>query len=108
MPNSKCLILSTAGNQEEAQRIAELLVRGHLAACVQITPISSTYWWQEKVMMEAEYLLLIKTSSDRYLEAEKAIQSIHSYEVPEIIQIPISNGLGRYLHWIEENTRPGK
>ncbi len=108
MPDSHCLILTTAGSREEAQQIAELLVGRHLAACVQITSISSTYWWKEKVTTEAEYLLLIKTTSDRYPEAEEAIQSHHSYEVPEIIQIPISNGLSRYLGWIEENTRPVK
>lgn len=101
-----CLILTTAGSQAEAERLAELLVSQRLAACVQVIPISSTYRWQGQVHKEAEFLLLVKTRLALYAQVEAAILANHSYELPEVLQIPITAGLGRYLGWIDENTEP--
>ena len=84
-----------------------MLVSRKLAACVQVTSIDSTYRWQGKIRHEPEYLLLIKTASRLYPEVEAAILENHSYELPEILRIPIEGGLERYLAWIEENTNPG-
>jgi periplasmic divalent cation tolerance protein len=105
MSESYCVILSTAGSLDEANRLAELLVERKLAACVQIANISSVYRWQGQVKKEAECLLFIKTASHLHRQVEAAIVENHSYEIPEVIQIPITNGLERYLGWIGENTK---
>lgn len=105
IPDSYCVILTTAGSQDEAHRLAELLVSRKLAACVQIANISSVYRWKDQVQKEAEYLLLIKTTTPLYRNVEAAIVENHSYEIPEIVQLPIANGLERYLGWIAENTQ---
>jgi len=100
-----CAILVTAGSHDEANRLAEMLVERRLAACVQVTDIASTYRWQGQVTRAAECLLVIKTAARLYPEVEAAILANHSYEVPEIVQIPIEWGLDRYLGWIDENTK---
>ena len=105
MTEASCVILTTAGSRAEADRIAEALVSRRLAACVQISDVTSTYRWYGKVMHEAEQLLLIKTAARLYREVEAAIQELHSYEIPEIVQLPIEAGLDRYLGWIDESTR---
>ena len=104
MHDSYCVILSTAGSQEEANRLAQLLVARRLAACVQIVNASSVYMWKGDLRREGEYLLFIKTAAHRYPDVETALVENHSYEVPEIIQIPVVQGLDRYLAWISENT----
>jgi periplasmic divalent cation tolerance protein len=103
---SYCVILSTASSREEAEKLAELLVRRQLAACVQITPITSVYSWGGEFHKDPEQLLLIKTRVDLYDAVEAAILGDHSYEVPEIIQLPVERGLDRYLAWVEEQTSP--
>ncbi len=105
MTKSYDIILTTTGSKEEADRLAEMLVSRQLAACVQVINIGSTYMWQGKITQEAEFLLLIKTASHLYSEVEKIIVENHSYEIPEIIQIPIVQGLPAYLAWIDENTK---
>ena len=104
MPDSYCVILTAAGSLDEADRLAELLVTRRLAACVQIASISSVYRWKGKVTKEPEFLLLIKTAAHLYAEVEAAILESHSYELPEIIQLPVMQGLDRYLEWIDGNT----
>jgi periplasmic divalent cation tolerance protein len=104
MPESYCVILSTAGSKEEADRLAEMLVSRKLAACVQITAISSVYTWQGELHKDAEHLLLIKTLSSRFADIQAMILENHSYEVPEIVQLPVQQGLPAYLDWISENT----
>jgi periplasmic divalent cation tolerance protein len=104
MPDDFCIIFTTAGSQEEADQLAEMLVARRLAACVQIANIASCYRWKGKMIKEPEFLLLIKTAADLYAEVEAAILENHSYEVPEIVQLPITQGLDRYLEWIGQNT----
>lgn len=82
----------------------ELLVTRRLAACVQTTGITSRYVWKGQYTREDETLLLIKTTTRLALEVERAIRENHSYEVPEIIQVPIERGLDAYLQWIAEST----
>lgn len=101
---SYCVILTTTGEQEEAERLAAMLVKAQLAACVQLSPITSTYSWQGTLHQDPEWLLLIKTRADLYEEVEDALGVHHSYDTPEIIQIPIIRGSGAYLSWIDENT----
>ncbi len=105
MHNAYSVILTTAGSEDEANRLAEMLVSRQLAACVQIASIASCYKWKGQVTREPEQLLLIKTAAHLYPQVEAAIVENHSYEVPEVIQLPVEQGLDRYLSWIAENTR---
>lgn len=96
------MVLTTCPTREEAYRLASLLVRGHAAACVQITEITSCYEWKGEVKTEPEQLLIIKARADAYEKIEKIISDNHSYEVPEIVSIPIDRGSTAYLRWIDE------
>lgn len=96
------VILTTCATIDEAETIALMLVERRLAACVQITNITSYYEWKGKVTSDAEQLLLIKARSDAYQAIEQAITEHHSYEVPEIVQLPIQAGLDKYFSWIDE------
>ena len=100
-----CIVTNAVSSQEEAEKIASVLVSQELAACVQMMPIQSCYLWKGKMINEAEVLLLIKTRGDLYQEVEAAILKNHSYEIPEIIQIPIEKGLDRYLNWMDVSTK---
>jgi periplasmic divalent cation tolerance protein len=98
------LIISTAGSKEEASRIAHALVERKLAACVNIVgPIDSVYRWQEKIESAPEFLLLIKSTSAKSATAVACIRELHSYDLPEAIEINIDGGSAEYLKWIGEN-----
>lgn len=97
-----CVVLTTCPDPEEARRLASLLVRGHLAACVQISGITSCYEWKGEVHTDPEQILFIKARSDAYEKIESLIRENHSYEVPEIVQILIDRGSAPYLRWIDE------
>lgn len=100
----KRIVLSTAGSENEARKIARQLVERRLAACVNIVPrIESTYRWQGKVESNQEWLLLIKTSADLFDSVRNAIRELHSYELPECIAITIEHGSSEYLDWIEQS-----
>ncbi len=99
------LVLVTCGSEEEASKIAHSLVEEHLAACVNIlSPIRSIYRWEGKVCDGKEWLLMIKTQKRRFKELEKKVKSLHSYSVPEIIALPITQGSSSYLQWLTEMT----
>ena len=98
--------MTTCPDMPAAEKIASELVDNSLAACVQLLPgIRSFFRWQGKVDRADEILLLIKTTAQRYAEIENIINSLHSYEVPEIIAVPVTAGLRDYLNWIDDNTR---
>lgn len=97
-------IITTVDNQEKALKIAENLVQRKLAGCVQVSgPITSTYWWEGKVETSKEWYCIIKTLSNLYKEVEAAILSIHPYEVPEILALPIIGGNPAYLNWLYDS-----
>lgn len=99
------VVLVTCGSEEEALRISRALVEEHLAACINlISPVRSIYRWEGEILDEKEWLLVIKTQSQRFDELEKRVRSLHSYSVPEIISLPIQKGSSKYLRWINENT----
>ncbi|HZX30520.1 MAG TPA: divalent-cation tolerance protein CutA [Rhodocyclaceae bacterium] len=99
------LVLTNCPDAAVAEDIARHLVEGRLAACVNIlAPCRSVYRWQGAVETAAEVPLLIKTSADRYAALEAAIQAVHPYEVPEIIALPIDQGLPAYLDWVANET----
>ena len=100
------MIMTTCPDAPAAETIASELVVKSLAACVQVVPgVKSFYRWQGQLDSAAEQLLLIKTAADKYDEIEKLIISLHSYEVPEIIAVPVETGLRDYLAWIDDNTK---
>jgi periplasmic divalent cation tolerance protein len=101
-----CIVLSTTSSQEEADKIAGVLLEKRAAACVQMTPIVSLYHWKGKVERDNEVRLLIKTTDALYPRVESLIRENHSYEVPQIVKLQISAGLPEYLGWIAEETKP--
>lgn len=99
------IVLVTAGSQAEADAIARTLISERLAACVSITPINSIYTWKNEVCSENEWQLTIKTDLSLFEALETKIREIHSYEVPEIIALPILAGSEPYLQWIRKQVR---
>ncbi|MBO3798727.1 MAG: divalent-cation tolerance protein CutA [Thermoproteota archaeon] len=94
-------VLTTTGGREEAVKIARILLERRLAGCVQVLgPVSSLYWWKGKIEEAEEWLCVIKSREDLYEELEKTIRENHSYEVPEIITMPIVSGSRSYLEWM--------
>lgn len=102
---SHVILFSTASTEEEATKIANALVSKHLAACVNIVPkIRSIYFWKEKVCDEPEVLMMIKALQTNVEAIKTELKSLHSYECPELIAVPISDGLPEYLKWIDESS----
>jgi len=98
-------VLTTAASEEEAGRIASLLVEKQLAACVQVVgPIVSCYRWQGRIEEGREWQCLVKTTRAAYEAVEASIREVHSYDEPEIIATPIAAGSAGYLAWIDENV----
>lgn len=103
------LILCTCPDQKTAQAIANRLVDESLAACVNILPgLTSIYQWQGKRESAQEHLLLIKTTNEVYQTLEQTITELHPYELPEVIAVPVTQGLDAYLGWIEQQTVKAK
>jgi periplasmic divalent cation tolerance protein len=101
----KQIVLSTAGSEDEARKIARNLIERKLAACVNIVPgIESVYHWQGKIESSREWLLLIKTTAARFADVQKIIRELHSYDLPECIAIGIDEGSAEYLNWIGESV----
>lgn len=95
------LVLTTVADDAEATRIANHLVERELVACVNIVgPIRSIYRWQGAVQEDGERLLVMKTMSDRFERVRVAIRELHSYDVPEVIAVPVAAGDDAYLAWI--------
>jgi periplasmic divalent cation tolerance protein len=99
----KRIVLTTAGSEDEARKIASQLVERQLAACVNIIPqVESIYRWQGKVESAEEWLLLIKTTAERFEKVRDAIRELHSYDVPECIAVAIEDGSPEYLRWLAD------
>ncbi len=101
----KVVVLVTCGSNEEAERIARALVEARLAACVNILgPVRSIYRWEGKLNDDQEVLLLIKTSRSLFDPVRHAVEKAHSYEVPEVICLPIIDGAPNYLDWLADSV----
>lgn len=99
-------ILTTAGSEEEAERIGSALIERRLAACVQVLgPIASRYRWKGEIEEAREWQCVAKTEAARYAEVEAAIRELHSYEEPEILAIPVLAGSRGYLDWVSASLR---
>ena len=104
---SALLVLTNLPDRAAAERIADLLIEKNLAACVNIlAPCRSVYRWKGAVQHDEEHPMLVKTTTERYAELERAIRSAHPYELPEIVAVPIEHGLPEYLQWVSAETKP--
>ncbi|MFN0087454.1 MAG: divalent-cation tolerance protein CutA [Blastocatellia bacterium] len=101
------VVLTTIESHEDAERLARILVERHLAACVQLLPsITSIYRWQGNVERATEILLLIKTTAAAYPQLEADILANHPYQTPEILALPVVEGLADYLNWLIISVQP--
>jgi len=98
----KIVVLSTASSAEEAEKIARALVEARLAACVSVVPgMRSFYRWKGNIEDTAEWLLVIKSSRERFEALRDRLEKIHSYEVPEVIALSVIDGAENYLNWMD-------
>lgn len=100
-----CIVMSTFENEDQANVIIEAVLKENLAACIQTTGISSHYTWNGEICHDKEILVLFKTPACHYDELKEKIKSMHPYETPEIIKVPIEDGLPAYLGWMDEVTK---
>lgn len=101
MGSDSLLVLTTCASPAEADTLATALVQRRLAACVNsLGGVTSTYRWEGSVAREQENLLIIKTTTERYAELERAIRELSSYELPEILAVPVVAGSEAYLAWL--------
>jgi len=99
-----CVVMVTTPTKDEAERLAVATLEARLAACVQIQAIASHYWWDGKITSDAEQLLLFKTVPAKFAPLRDLIMSLHSYDTPEIIQLPVTAGAEKYLAWVRRET----
>lgn len=98
------IVKTTCASKDEARYIANVLVKEKLAACVQLNEIESTYFWKDEICSDNETLLSIKTKKELFLKVQSRILELHSYDIPQIIELEISNISEDYLKFIKENT----
>jgi periplasmic divalent cation tolerance protein len=102
----KIVVLSTCGSEEEAGRIARHLVDAHLAACVNLIPqVRSFYRWQGKVENSVEWLLIVKSSRECFPQLRTLLEGAHSYELPEVLALPVVDGSPNYLAWLDAELK---
>lgn len=101
----KRVVLTTAGSEEEARKIARAVVERRLAACVTMVPqVASVYHWKGRIEEAREWLLIIKTTAAVFDHLREAISELHSYELPECVCLPVEDGSTPYLEWIAESV----
>lgn len=101
------VVLITAASLKEAREITGLLLSQRLAACINVVPgVESSFWWKGKIDSAKEILLIIKTVMSRLEALIAAVKQVHSYEVPEIIALPVIGGNEDYLNWLTGESRP--
>jgi len=99
--DQKVVIFITAGTDAEANRLAEALLKQRKAACVNIVPgVSSRFWWEGQLHSDQESLLIVKAKASLLDEIVALVKEVHSYDVPEVIALPIIGGSSDYLEWI--------
>ncbi len=104
--SANVVIFITTGTGGEAHKIAEMLLTQRKAACVNIVPrVNSLFWWQGKLDSAQESLLIVKTKASLLNEIVTSVREIHSYEIPEIIALPIVGGNQNYLEWISKEVK---
>lgn len=100
------VILCTCSSEAEAETISLRLLEEHVAACVNVIPVSrSYYWWQGAIESGVEHLLLIKSSRSLFAAVQEIVRQVHSYEIPELLALPVLDGSPDYLKWFRSNLR---
>ena len=98
----KIVVLSTCATEEEAEKLARVLVEARVAACVTMVPgVRSVYRWQGAIESAAECLLIIKSSRQLFESLRMALEEAHAYDVPELLAVPVVEGSANYLNWLE-------
>ncbi|UCB44410.1 MAG: divalent-cation tolerance protein CutA [Spirochaetota bacterium] len=98
-------VITTCDKADDAKKIGEELVKRRLCPCAQVSgPISSIYWWEGSIEKSEEWYCIAKAREERFKEVERVIKAIHSYEVPEIIAVPIVRGSDDYIFWMKEES----
>jgi periplasmic divalent cation tolerance protein len=99
----------TFGSRDEAERVGRAAVEARAAACAQITgPITSYFWWKDALEEAEEWYCVLKTTRDRFRDIETVIREAHSYEVPEILAVPVIEGSSDYLAWVQGELDSGR
>jgi periplasmic divalent cation tolerance protein len=102
-----CMVITTTDSEEGAEQLARSIVEAYVGACAQIVgPIKSVYRWEDKVQVDPEWQIWIKTTTARLDELTAFIKTNHSYDVPEIVATPIIGGSAEYLQWVTDETQP--
>ncbi len=105
MENEFSVVITTTATKEAADKLARLLLLQRLAACIQVQQIVSYYTWNDEVTVDDEQILFIKCPAVNFAAIEQCIKDNHSYEIPEIIQLPIEAGSVEYFQWISQVTK---
>lgn len=102
----KIVVFSSCGDEDEAKRVGRHLVEQRVAACVTVVPgAHSIYWWQGKLEESPEWILMIKSSREALPKLREELQKVHTYQVPEIVALPIVDGSPAYLDWMEREIQ---
>jgi periplasmic divalent cation tolerance protein len=102
----KIVVFTTCGSEEEARKLASALIEKRMAACVNISsPVTSVYRWKGVLEQAQEWMLIIKSRRERFEELRQVLEAAHSYELPEVLALPVVDGSPNYLTWVEEETR---
>ena len=106
--SERLVVLMTAGSREEAEKIANALVAEMLAACVNVLPgVTSVYRWEGEVQRDQEWLLVAKSTREVLDDLVRRVQALHSYDLPELIALPVVGGSEAYLRWIDGEVHGG-
>jgi periplasmic divalent cation tolerance protein len=104
----RLVVLMTAGSREEAEKIANALVNEMLAACVNVLPgVTSVYRWEGEVQRDQEWLLVAKSTREVLDDLVRCVRALHSYDLPEVIALPVVGGSEAYLRWVDGEVQGG-
>lgn len=99
-----CVVLTTVNSDSVKKAVIEAVLEKNLAACIQCLPIESSYVWEGEICQDKEMLLIMKTTKANYPQLEQTICQQHNYEVPQVVQVPITDGFDPYLSWVGAST----
>jgi periplasmic divalent cation tolerance protein len=101
------LVFVTVASKEEARKIMRILLDQHLIACANLLgPVESQFWWKGKIDEAREYMVVMKSDEKLFKKLSEAIKQVHSYEVPEILAVPIVKGWKPYMRWLNASLKP--
>ena len=103
--NEYCIITTACNKKEIADKITKHLLTNRLAACCQVFPIQSSYWWEDEIVEEMEYFIQIKTKKSLFETVKEEIIKVHDYDVCEVASYDITNGSEQFLNWIDYETK---